>query len=153
MPTSNESFLKEHLVPMLRKLNADDKGKWGTMTAQQMIEHLTDAIKNANGKLILPIVNEGERLQKSRDFLLSELPFQENIKNPFIPGDGFPLRKPDMESAINKLQKELDYFFEVFEKHPEMKTANAFFGELDYNMNIQLLHKHATHHLKQFGLL
>jgi hypothetical protein len=153
MNSSKESFLKKDFVSTLKKLNANDKGKWGVMTAQQMVEHFADAVKNANGKLILPVLNEGERLQKSRDFLMSEMPFRENIKNPLIPTDGFPLRKPDMESAINKLQKELDYFFELFEKHPEMKTTNAFFGELDYNMNIQFLHKHAIHHLKQFGLV
>ncbi len=152
MNSSKESFLKKDFVPMLKKLNANDKGKWGIMTAQQMVEHFADAVKNASGKLVLPVVNEGERLQKSRDFLMSDLPFQENIKNPFIPGEGIPLRKPDMETAINKLQKELDYFFEVFEKQPELKTGNAFFGDLDYKMNIQLLHKHALHHLKQFGL-
>lgn len=122
------------------------------MNAQQMVEHFADAVKNANGKLILPLLNEDERLQKSRDFLMSEQPFKENTKNPLIPEEGFKLRKPDIGSAINKLQKELDFFFEIFEKHPEIKTRNPFFGELDYNMNIQLLHKHALHHLKQFGL-
>ncbi|MGH2564637.1 MAG: hypothetical protein ACRDE5_08995 [Ginsengibacter sp.] len=84
---------------------------------------------------------------------MSNQPFRENIKNPLIPEEGFKLRKADMESAINILQKELDYFFELFEKHPELKTNNPFFGELDYNMNVQLLHKHAVHHLRQFGLV
>ena len=148
-----EIFLQKDFIPLLEKLKGNEKGKWGIMNAQQMVEHFADAVKNANGKLVLPLLNEGERLQKSRDFLMSEEPFKENIKNPLIPEEGFPLRKPDIQSAINKLQKELNYFFEVFEKHPELKTGNPFFGELDYSMNIQLLHKHAMHHLKQFGLV
>ena len=57
-----------------------------------------------------------------------------------------------MKSAVEKLQSELDYFFDVFKKDPSLKTKNAFFGELDYEMNIQLLNKHFRHHLKQFGL-
>jgi len=153
MNTAKKIFLKKDFIPLLEKLKEGEKGKWGIMNAQQMVEHFADAVKNANGKLVLPLLNEGERLQKSRAFLMSEEPFKENTKNPLIPKDGFPLRKPDMQSAINILQKELDYFFEVFEKHPELKTGNAFFGELDYEMNIQLLHKHAMHHLKQFGLV
>lgn len=153
MNNIKEIFLKKDLVPMLKKLKADEKGKWGIMNAQQMVEHCADAVKSANGKLALPLLNEGERLQKSREFLMSDNPFKENIKNPLIPEEGFKLRKPDMESAINVLQKELDYFFEIFEKHPDIKTNNPFFGELDYNMNVQLLHKHAVHHLKQFGLV
>ncbi|HWH62315.1 MAG TPA: hypothetical protein VNS50_03545 [Ginsengibacter sp.] len=152
MISSKEIFLKKDLVARLKELKGNEKGKWGIMNAQQMVEHFADAVKNANGKLILPLLNEDERLQKSRDFLMSEQPFKENTKNPLIPEEGFKLRKPDIGSAINKLQKELDFFFEIFEKHPEIKTRNPFFGELDYNMNIQLLHKHALHHLKQFGL-
>ena len=152
MNNIKEIFLKKDLVAMLKKLKADKKGNWGIMNAQQMVEHFADAVKSANGKLVLPLLNEGERLQKSREFLMSDDPFKENIKNPLIPEEGFKLRKPDMGSAISKLQKELDYFFEIFEKHPDIKTGNPFFGQLDYNMNVQLLHKHAMHHLKPFGL-
>jgi hypothetical protein len=153
MNTSKELFLKKDFIPLVEKLKGDEKGKWGSMNVQQMIEHFADALKNANGKLILPTLNEGEKLQKFRHFLMSEEPFKENTKNPLIDAEGITLRQRDLPTAINKLKKELDYFFEVFEKHPELKTGNPFFGELDYDMNIQLLHKHAMHHLKQFGLV
>lgn len=146
-------FLRKNFIPLLKNLNGNEKGKWGIMNAHQMVEHFADAVKNASGKLVLPLLNEGERLEKYRAFLMSEEPFKENTKNSLIPEGGMPLRKTDIQSAINKLEKELNYFFEVFEKHPEFKTGNAFFGELDYKMNVQLLHKHAVHHLNQFGLL
>lgn len=153
MIKAKEEFLKNDFIPLLGKLNADDKAEWGIMNAQQMVEHFADAVKNASGKLILPMLNEGERLQKSRDFLMSEEPFKQNINNPLIPKEGIPHRQPDLQSAINKLQKELNYFFEVFEKTHGLQTGNAFFGQLDYNMNVQLLYKHALHHLGQFGLV
>jgi len=153
MDTSKENFLKKSFIPLLEKLKGDEKGQWGTMNAQQMIEHLADAAKNASGKLLLPALNEGIELQKFRDFLMSEKPFKENTKNPLIPEEGIPLRQGNLLSAIQKLKKELDYFFEAFERNPELKTGNAFFGDLDYGMNIQLLYKHAVHHLKQFGLV
>jgi hypothetical protein len=152
MDFAKENFLKKDFIPLLEKLEGNEKGNWGVMNAQQMIEHFADAVKNASGKLILPALNEGERLQKSRDFLISEIPFKENTKNPLIPEKGIPLRQPNVKAAINKLQIELDYFFKVFDNDPKLKTGNAFFGELDYAMNVQLLHKHAIHHLKQFGL-
>lgn len=153
MNNSKENFLKKDLVPLLKKLKSYQKGNWGLMSAQQMVEHFAEAVKNANGKLVLPLLNTEEKVKKLKEFLMSDKPFNQNIKNPFIPEEGFPVRKPDMESAINKLQKELNYFFELFGKHPELKTLNAFFGYLDYHMNLQLLHKHAIHHLKQFGLV
>ena len=151
MLQQKESFLKNDFIEALKKLDPQTPPQWGIMNAQQMVEHFTDAVKNASGKLKLPIINEGERLAKSRDFLLTESAFKENIDNPYIPKEGIPHRQPDMVSAINKLQKELDYFFEVFAKNPDLQTGNAFFGMLDYRMNIQLLHKHALHHLRQFG--
>ncbi len=153
MIKAKEDFLKNEFVPLLRKLKGDEKGNWGIMDAQQMIEHFADAVKNASGKLILPSLNSGEKLEKSREFLMSENPFKENTANPLIPKEGIPHRQPDLSSAIDKLQKELEHFFWVFEKNPGLQTDNAFFGKLDYNMNIQLLHKHALHHLRQFGLV
>ncbi len=153
MIAAKETFLKSRLIPLLRKLKNDEKAQWGVMNAQQMVEHFADAVKNASGKLVLPTLNEGERLQKAREFLMSEDPFKENMNNPLIPEKGIPLRQPDMHSAIDKLQKELDYFFETFSKNPEFVTGNAFFGDLNYRMNMQLLYKHALHHLRQFGLV
>lgn len=152
MIKAKEEFLKNDFIPLLEKLDADEKAKWGIMSPQQMIEHFADAVKNASGRLLLPSLNEGEKLEKSREFLMSETPFKHNIDNPLIPKEGIPHRQPDLQSAINKLKKELDHFFLVFEKNPDLKTGNAFFGQLDYNMNIQLLHKHAVNHLKQFGV-
>ncbi len=153
MLKEKEEFLRNDFIPLLRKLKPDDKGKWGIMNSQQMIEHFADAVKNASGKLVLPQLHKDETLEKSRTFLMTETPFKENTDNPLIPKEGIPHRQPDIQSAINKLQQELNYFFEVFEKNPGLQTGNAFFGELDYKMNIQLLHKHAMHHLRQFGLL
>ena len=153
MATAKEEFLKNDFIPLLKKLKPADEGKWGLMNAQQMVEHFTDAVKNANGKLKLPSLVGGEKLVKMRAFLLSEEPFKENTKNPLIPETGIQLRQPDLPSAIDKLKKELDYFFEVYQKDPELTIINSFFGELDYKMNVQLLYKHALHHLRQFGLV
>ncbi len=146
-------FLKKDFIPLLKKANSYDKGKWGVLNAQQMVEHFADAVKNASGKLILPVITEEEKLQKLREFLMSEVPFKENTKNAMMSEQGASLRQPDMQSAINKLKKELDNFFEVFEKDPELKTINPFFGELNFEQNVQLLHKHACHHLRQFDLI
>lgn len=146
-------FLKNEVVLLLEPLSGDALGKWGVMNGQQMVEHFTDAVKNASGKLKLPVVNTGERLEKSRNFLWSDTPFKENTKNPLMDDQPAQLRQPDMSAAIEKLVNELHYLFSSFENDPSLITHNPFFGELDYAGNVQLLHKHATHHLKQFGLL
>ena len=54
MDTSKEIFLREDFIPLLEKLKGTEKGKWGIMNVQQMVEHFADAVKSANGKLVLP---------------------------------------------------------------------------------------------------
>ncbi len=146
------NFLKEKFIPLLQSLHPDATGDWGMMNGQQMVEHFADAVKNASGKLKLPVLNEGERLEQFRTFLWSDAPFRQNTKNPLMSEQPPPLKQPDMQSAINKLIFELNYFYAVFEANPSLTTLNPFFGELDFYANVQLLYKHAVHHLKQFGL-
>ena len=153
MQNEKEDFLKNRFVTILSKLDPNTKGSWGVMDAQQMVEHLADALKNASGKLQLPSLATGDQLEKNRTFLFSEHPFKENTDNPLIPKEGLLHRQKDLAASINKVQQELNYFFGAFESNPALKTTNAFFGELDYNQNIQLLYKHAMHHLKQFDLV
>ena len=59
---------------------------------------------------------------------------------------------PPAIKILQELQKELNYFFEVFQKNELAVTRSPFYGDLNYEENIQLLYKHAAHHLKQFGV-
>ena len=145
-------FLLNDFPALLRQLAADTKGKWGQMNAQQMVEHFIWSVKSANGKLQLPSVNEGETLEKFRAFLFSDKQFRENTKNPLL-GEPQPIHYPSMEVAVNKLQSELQYLADTFSNNPGMTTLNPIFGGLDLEGNLQLLHKHAVHHLRQFGLV
>jgi hypothetical protein len=84
---------------------------------------------------------------------MSEIPFKENTKNALLDAEGSPLEYPDMNTALEKLQIEFDELFRFFEDAEiGSTTKNPFFGDLDFEMNVQLLHKHALHHLKQFGI-
>ena len=152
MNFEKENFLRTKLISLLQKLNADTPPVWGKMNARQMMEHIIDVVMVANGKIKLPIVTPADRLSRLQEFMMSEKPFKENTKSPVLGEEPAPLKKHTKEAAIGKLQEELIYFFEAFEKNPGLKTTNPVFGELDFDMNIQLLYKHALHHLKQFGI-
>ena len=152
MNFEKENFLRTKFIYLLQQLNSDTKPLWGKMNVQQMIEHFTDVMMVASGKIKLPIVTPDDKLPRLQEFLMSEKPFKENTKSPVLGEEPAPLRKRTKEAAIGKLQEELINFFEAFEKTPGLKTANPVFGELDFDMNVQLLHKHALHHLKQFGI-
>ena len=149
-----ENFLRTKLVPYLQRLDPATPPKWGKMNVQQMIEHFAgDAVRNANGRLkIDKIITPPEHLNRMREFMVSEKPFRENTKNLLMGEEPLPLHFKTVQAAIGALQQELIYFFEVYEKNPQMIIRNPFFGDLNFEQNVQLLYKHALHHLRQFGI-
>jgi hypothetical protein len=153
MDAVKKEFLQHRLVTLLRKIPSDKPAQWGKMTLQQMVEHFAESVRIASGKLVMTkVLTPPEHLEKMRDFLMSEKPFRENTKNALMSEVPAPVINPSLELAINELQEELDFFFTVFEKNRLQVTRNPFFGDLNYEQNVQLLHKHALHHLRQFGV-
>lgn len=154
MSLEKENFLRTKLVSYLQRLDASTPAKWGKMTVQQMIEHYAgDAVRNANGRLkIDTIITPPENLERMREFMMSDKPFKENTKNPLMGEEPQALRYKTVQAAIGALQQELIYFFEAFEKNPGFIIRNPFFGDLNFEQNVQLLYKHALHHLRQFGI-
>jgi hypothetical protein len=144
-------FLKKELIPLLQKVNPAKTAMWGKMNLQQMIEHLTGAVKIAAGTLQLPNTTEPKDAEKMYAFLMSDKPFRENIKNPLLSEDPYPHRHHTIQAAIGDLQGALLEFFTVYEKDPQKRVLNPIFGNLNFNEQVQLLYKHAIHHLKQFG--
>ena len=83
---------------------------------------------------------------------MSDIPFRQNTVNPLLPVVPAPVRNKNESEAITELEKEISHFFSVFEANPQLTTTNPLFGQLTFEMNVQLLYKHAVHHLKQFGV-
>jgi len=117
-----------------------------------MVEHFSDSVRIASGKTVYTdFVFGPEQVQRNRDFMLSETPFRENTPNPLMPEVPAPVVNVSCNEAIKELHKEIDYFFSVFEENNLQVTRSPFFGDLNYEENVHLLYKHATHHLRQFG--
>ena len=154
MSADKVDFLQHRFVSMLKQIPSDTPPKWGKMTLQQMIEHFADYTRIASGKTpFTDIMTPPGNLQRMRDFVMSDKPFRENTPNPLMPEVPAPVRNPSVEEAIKELKNEMDYFFTVFNKNNLRVTRNPFYGDLNYEQNVQLLHKHALHHLKQFGVV
>lgn len=154
MSIEKENFLRTKLIGLLQKIPPGRAPKWGKMNLQQMIEHLAlDAVPTASGRRVFEkILTAPEQLPKMRSFLLSEKPFRENTPNPLMEQVPPPAVYKTLQGAIGALQEELIYFFETFEKNPLLVTRNPFFGDLNFDDNVQLLYKHSLHHLRQFGV-
>jgi len=146
------TFLRNDLVKMLATIDPATKPLWGKMNPQQMVEHMSYAMRQASGKDPYTIVTAEEHLPKMQAFLMSEKPFRENTPNQLLPDEPAPAKHESMQDSLNDLQAEIDHFFHVYGTDPQKTITNPFFGELNYDMQIQLLHKHAWHHLRQFGI-
>ena len=144
-------FLKNDYVSLLSTINIATKGLWGKMNVHQMVEHMSYSFRQASGKDKYTLVTPEENVPKMQAFLMSEKPFRENTPNVLIGDKTIPVIHTNINDSLNELQDEINYFFEAYKEDGKTFT-NPFFGSLDYNMQVQLLHKHAWHHLRQFGI-
>jgi hypothetical protein len=146
------NFLKNEYTTVLSQLDEHAPNKWGKMNVRQMIEHMSEYVGIAAGKQNLESVTPEEHIPRMQAFLASEKPFRENTPNSLMPDAPPSIKHATKQDAINELQAEIDDFFAVHEQDANRKTPSPFFGTLDFNQQVQLLYKHATHHLRQFGL-
>lgn len=149
---AKKDWLKNEYAKKLAGLKPDAERLWGKMSVQQMIEHMSDYIRIASGRTAVAVVTPEENLPKMQAFLMSEKPFRENTPNALMPETPPVVRQASPEAAIQELQSEIDYLFDAYGKDEQLKVANPFFGYLNFDMQAQLLYKHAWHHLKQFGV-
>ena len=145
-------FLKNEFIPLFKKLNTSDLGKWGKMNAQQMIEHTAAFFKVSTGKIHFLLITPAEHLPKYKEFLLSDKEFKENTKAPVLPEEPLPLRYSSMDQAIEDLDKSVKDFFDFYKDDPAKTTLHPAFGELNFDEWVRLHYKHVLHHTKQFGL-
>lgn len=146
------AFLRNKFIPLLTTIAPGTQPRWGKMNLHQMIEHMSYSLRQANGREEYVIVTPEEHLERMRAFLESEKPFRENTPNKLLPDDPEPPKTANIALALEELKGEIEHFFDVFRAHPDKKITNPFFGVLNYEQWVQLLHKHAWHHLRQFGV-
>ena len=145
-------FLKQEYIPTLGTLAPDATRLWGKMNVQQMVEHMVDYMQIANGKTQLPIAVDEAIIPRMQAFLATEKPMRENTPNSLLPDEPPALKHDNLAAAIAELEQEVKAFFVAYELDPALKLVHPFFGELGYELQVQLLYKHCTHHLRQFGV-
>ena len=148
-----QDFVQQQFLKLVSSLSPDQKGNWGVMNAQQMVEHVADFFKVSYEKIKFKQVTPTEHLPKLREFLWSEKEFRENTKAPMLPETPFVVRNVDMKNSLVELENDINSFFNYFTQHNVSTTLHPVFGELNFEDWIQLHYKHTLHHAKQFGLI
>ncbi len=151
--TEKEKFIRTGFVERLETLSPHAKGIWGVMNAQEMVEHMSYAFRMANGKDLYELATPAENVERMQAFVKSDREFKPNTKNVLLPEVAVPAQKASMQASIEELKTEIADFFAYFKKHPDGVLMNPFFGELNYELWIDLLYKHCMHHAKQFELI
>lgn len=153
MNVAKSDFLETRFVPLLKTIHSQTKPAWGKMSFQQMVEHFADAVRLATGKVTqVQMLTPAADIPKMQAFLASDKPFKENTPNPLMPEVPAPVQYISIEKALDALQVEIEHFFAAFRANGHLTTLNPFFGDLNFEMNVLLLYKHAVHHLRQFGV-
>jgi hypothetical protein len=154
MTAGKIDFLQTKFVPLLRNADPETPAKWGRMSFRHMVEHMVLVMKNANGKLKTEnIITPPDKVPAFQEFIMSDKEFRENTKSPALPEEPMALHFNSVEEGLDKLEREVKDFFNIYEATPGLKIRNPVFGDLDYEHATTLLYKHSLHHLKQFGLI
>lgn len=142
----------ESVLTHLNKLTPEAKPEWGGMSAQRMVEHLTDTLRIATGENPQVLLIPEEKVERMVAFLYTDKPMAKNMEVPFAKADT-PLRHEELELAIDEFVEVYLEFQELFAENPDLKTVHAFYGPLNYEQWDLLHKKHLTHHFTQFGIM
>jgi len=146
----------EKITDCLGKLSEDAKPAWGTMTAQQMIEHLEYTYRIASGEIqdfeiktpekILDKVHSTlynyKKMPREYDFPLWEESKAET-----------KVHHEDLATAKIKMLEAREEYLAFFKDDGAKRTKNVVFGELNRFEWYLLERKHLNHHFEQFRLL
>ncbi len=142
----------ENILETLEKLDENTKPAWGQMSAQRMVEHLTDTLAIATGRNPQPLLIPEDKIEKMQAFLASDKPMARNIEVPFASAKT-ATRNEDLELAIDELVEEWLLFEDIFTETEGHKATHSFYGDLNYDQWMKLNDKHINHHFEQFGLI
>jgi Protein of unknown function (DUF1569) len=150
-----KSFLnqadKKEILERLRNLQPDSRRRWGKMTPNQTICHLSDSFKFTFGeKEISSISNHFTRTVVKWIALYAPLPWPRGIKTrPEVDQEIGGSPPDDFESDRRRLLTLIERFaapVKDIEFHP-----HPFFGDMSKAQWMRWGYLHCDHHLRQFG--
>jgi hypothetical protein len=148
-----DTLLRTFFFGALDPLRAEDRPRWGAMTAQQMVEHLLWTFEVSTGRATLTCPTPPDQIERLKKFLYSNRATPEGFMNPALV-EGLPaLRHPDLRQAKGALQTEVDRFLDHQRTRRDVLTVHPIFGPITVEEWSRTHFKHCLHHLLQFGLL
>jgi len=153
-----ETFVEmtdEKITECLSKLTEDTQPKWGTMSAQHMLEHMEYTYKIASGDIQDFEISTPEKiLEKVHATLYNYKKMPRQHKFPLEEASQITVLKHNtLDEAKTAFLQARHNYIAYFKAHPDAKLKNAVFGELNKYEWYLLERKHLNHHFEQFGLI
>lgn len=146
-----DRFLRDEFRQALATLTAESQPRWGSMNAQQMVEHLAWTFQASTGGVALSCPIPAEELDRMKRFLVSNRPTPENFMNPALVSGLPALRCANLAAARDELDREANRFLSSV--GAGTRHTHPVFGPIDYEEWHRAHYKHTHHHLAQFGLV
>ncbi|MCH2490523.1 MAG: phenylacetic acid degradation bifunctional protein PaaZ [Flavobacteriales bacterium] len=145
----------KNIKKYLDTLSEETKPRWGTMTAQGMIEHLEYTYRIAANEIQdFEIATPDKYLEKTHATLYNYEKMPRDYNFPLSEASRMDeLKHPDLETAKTKMLEAREDYLKYFKENPDARTKNVVFGELNKFEWYLLERKHLNHHFEQFGLL
>jgi hypothetical protein len=146
MLTFWDESARTSIVARVRRLTPDATGRWGRMSAPQMLAHLTDACRMALGELPTKPKRSPLRYWPLRELVVYALPFPKGV--PTAP-ELLGRTATDWNAEVISLEQTFDRLVSCSrDKFPEHPT----FGHMSTRAWGVLVYRHIDHHLRQFGV-
>jgi hypothetical protein len=137
----------QELQDRLVTLTPDRRGRWGKMTAPQMVVHIADSFRSSLGDLHVKSKDLPLRYTPLKQLVIYWLPFPKNA--PTAPE--LIARKPgDWSSDLGQLHELMNRF--VLRNPKDSWPDHAAFGRLSGAQWGVLMYRHTDHHFRQFGI-
>jgi len=146
-------FLREVLPRAIAILESHTPSRWGGMTAQQMVEHLTWAFDLSTGTRHVECPYTEDKRARLKAFLYDNRPSPQDFMNPALVGGLPPLQHPALPEARAALLASVRRFLDPPEEGSGVRHMHPIFGPLDRDEWSRTHFKHGVHHLSQFGLV
>jgi len=147
------NFFTTTLVESLENLKTDSKAEWGTMTAKQMLIHLTQSSKMMHLENTNLLIKE-KYIEKAIAFLYTDKTISRGIEIPKDIGYNFDdCITEEIEQLKTELIDSTNNMLNFLTKNTDFRAVHPFFGELTAEQWLLFQKKHFTHHLSQFNLL
>jgi len=150
---NHQDFFQNEVPQLLKQLNANAQGNWGSMHVAQMLDHLHAGtlLMLSKRRSLLEVAEE--KLPRYKAFLMSDQGFMEGARKPILYAEYEITDLEEFEVLKEKLVAAVKEFDSVTQSDKDFFCFHPSFGELNAEETRQLQFKHIRHHFQQFGIL